>query len=681
MRQRTPALLIFAVIGFMTFIALPAFSLMAPAAPLIHLRARAFSPQPGFPAGERALVNLQSTTAVAQRTHVLVQFERLPTPAEQATLSQAGLKLLAYVPDNAWFASIPITWLQLSTLPDGIRAIAAIRQTDKLSPRLTDYRDQQPLPALIATYPDVDVETISDLVRQFGGSVEKVVAERHYILANLPSVVTLTALSQMDSVFWIDAWPGPFRPKNDGGRNATKTNLVHQAGYHGNPASAPGSIVIGVWDCGWVESNHPGFSGRLTIGDPTSTSNGCSEPAGTNDHATHVAGTAAGSGTGSPEGRDLRGHADQATVLSYDVENAADEVIQAIQTYNLDISQNSWGPDPGACDITVLGVYDQTAADFDALVRGSFSNAVTKKIYVAFANGNEQSYCPDGWRTSSGGAMGKNVIAVGATNSDDKSMTNFSSFGPTEDGRINPTIVAPGCEANGEQAIWSTLPGQTYGGSEWCGTSMATPAVSGILGLMLEAYNLTYDADPLPSTLRAVLVQTAEDLGNPGPDYRFGYGHVDALAAINVITTTNSAAQSIYIRTASIENGQTQEYVISHPGGSLKCTLVWDDVPATLPASQTLINNLDLLLIGPDLTSYQPWILDKNNPANPATQGTNNIDTIEQIAITDAAAGTWTVRVSGSSIPQGPQEYSLVCPFSIVTSVHPHSTYIPVVSR
>ncbi|WP_322814184.1 S8 family serine peptidase [Chloroflexus sp.] len=674
-------LLVITIFGVISFVVVPTISRSAPAGPLIRLRSRTFTPQPGFPAGERSLVSMAAVHEALERVHVFVQFEHAPTDAERDALAQEGVTLLAYVPDHAWYASIPTTWLQTATLPASIRAIAAIQPTDKLSPRLNRNRNQQPLPVLIATYADIELTIIHDLVQRLGGSVSKTVPERQYVLAYLPDVASLTILSQMDSVFWIDAWPGPFEQKNDGGRSATKTDQVHALGYHGNPVSAPGSIVIGVWDCGWVESNHPAFADRLTIGDPTSPDNGCGGAPGTNDHATHVAGTAAGSGANSPSGRDLRGHADQAIVLSYDVDNAAQEVIQAIQAYNLDISQNSWGPDPGGCDTTVLGVYDQTAADFDALIHGTFSPTVTKTVSVVFANGNEQTYCPNGWRTSSGGAMGKNVIAVGATNSDDKSMTNFSSFGPTEDGRVNPTVVAPGCESSGESAIWSTLPGQTYGGDNWCGTSMAAPAISGILGLMLEAYNLTYNSDPLPATLRAILVHTAEDLGNPGPDYQFGYGHVDALAAINLITATTSPAQSRYIKTNTITNGQTQEYVINHPGASLTCTLAWDDVPATLPASQTLINNLNLRLIGPDTNLYLPWVLDKNNPANPATQGINNVDTIEQVRIANAAAGEWTVQVVGSNIPQGPQAYALICPFSAPPEPNTFSIYVPTVSR
>ncbi|MFN3372223.1 MAG: peptidase S8, partial [Chloroflexus sp.] len=148
----------------------------------------------------------------------------------------------------------------------------------------------------------------------------------------------------------------------------------------------------------------------------------------------------------------------------------------------------------------------------------------------------------------------------------------------------------------------------------------------------------------------------------------------------NVITTTVSSHTSAYIVTAPITNTEIKTYSINHAGGSLKCTLAWDDVPATLPASQTLVNNLDLALIAPDNTMYSPWVLDKNNPANAATTGLNTVDTVEQVVVADAVAGEWTVRVTGSSVPQGPQTFSLVCPFAetAVTSV---SVFVPLISR
>ena len=57
----------------------------------------------------------------------------------------------------------------------------------------------------------------------------------------------------------------------------------------------------------------------------------------------------------------------------------------------------------------------------------------------------------------------KNVITVGAINSDDGAMTVFSAWGPTDDGRLKPDLVAPGSQAGGDLGVTSALPGNRYG--------------------------------------------------------------------------------------------------------------------------------------------------------------------------------------------------------------------------
>jgi photosystem II stability/assembly factor-like uncharacterized protein len=210
-----------------------------------------------------------------------------------------------------------------------------------------------------------------------------------------------------------------------------------------------------------------------------------------------------------------------------------------------------------------------------------------------------------------------------------------------------------------------------YGGDNWQGTSMSAPAVSGILGLMLEAYNTTYGTDPWPSTLKAILMHTAEDLGNAGPDYKFGYGHVDALAAVNLIADTT------YFTQGSVDNGIVYTYTLTSDGAvAPMCTLVWDDVPANPAADPALVNDLDLRLVAPNGTTHMPWVLDKDNPDNAATRGDNGLDNVEQVVATATQAGGWSVVVIGDSVPLGPQGFSLVCNSALTSKTN---IYLPVV--
>ena len=188
--------------------------------------------------------------------------------------------------------------------------------------------------------------------------------------------------------------------------------------------------------------------------------------------------------------------------------------------------------------------------------------SVGKKIIQIWSAGNNRpSNCDSGSYDCIGfPGTAKNVITVGATNSDNDTMTSFSSWGPTNDGRLKPEVSAPGCEAGGEGFIKSTLPGDIYGSSIFCGTSMAAPAVSGTIALMLEEF-ASKTIEPWPSTIKAILIHTAKDLGNIGPDYSFGYGRINAKAAVDLIR--KDAGNKLLIVEESITNqGEKDDFII-----------------------------------------------------------------------------------------------------------------------
>lgn len=626
------------------------------AIPTIYLKSRTFAPPAGVTLADRALLATQAAAlqqADEQRLHVLVQFPRHPDVALHARLAHQGVRLLTYLPDNAWYVSVPAALGGAGILPLGARWMGAIRPTDKVSPVLQDRPETSngPIELYVHIHPDVPAARATRAVEQLGGAVQQVYPEHNLLDVVVPDASYVPVLAASDVWYWITRGPLPKVALNDGSRAATKTNAVHALGFHGNPASAPGSIVLAIWDAGKAAPTHPAFGDRLRFGD---------DDLVTDDHATHVAGTMAGNGANSPGTRDLRGHADEATIVTYDWDDSVVEHLAAIRTFDIDASQNSWGfLDPEPC--MHYGRYedDTLAPAYDAIVNGVYG----KRISVVFAAGNSQWACTGGWDTISPPAGGKNTITVGATNSDDKSMTDFSSWGPVDDGRLKPDVVAPGCESAGEKEIWSTLPPTHYGGA--CGTSMAAPAVTGILGLLLEAYNVTYGEDPWPSTLKAVLLHTAEDLGNPGPDFAFGYGHVDAAAGINAIIPTSDGS-SRYIRQAAVSDGEERTFAVASDGSRpLKCTLVWDDPAGTSSSTRALINDLDLRLRDPAGASHLPWVLfPDSNPSRSATRGDNQRDNVEQVVVENPVAGPWTAVVIGDSVPLGPEEFSLICPFA-----------------
>jgi subtilisin family serine protease len=113
----------------------------------------------------------------------------------------------------------------------------------------------------------------------------------------------------------------------------------------------------------------------------------------------------------------------------------------------------------------------------------------------------------------------KNILTVGAVNaldaaptkSSDIKISDFSSWGPTDDGRIKPDIVGVGVN------VFSTSTGSTTSYATLSGTSMSSPQVAGSLFLLQELYAKQNDGQFMRSaTLRGLAIHTAEDAGNVG---------------------------------------------------------------------------------------------------------------------------------------------------------------------
>ena len=175
---------------------------------------------------------------------------------------------------------------------------------------------------------------------------------------------------------------------------------------------------------------------------------------------------------------------------------------------------------------------------------------------------------------------------------------------------------------------------------------------------MLQQYRTTYatSGNFWPSTAKALLMQTADDRGNAGPDYQWGFGQVRIQQAVDLIMRRG-------LQQGNVAQGETDWYtfVVTDTAAPAQVSLAWDDYRSHLQRHPALINNLNLELVAPSGTLWRPWILDPANPANPATRGVNNRDNQEQVTVPTPEKGTWLVRVIGTTVPQGPQDYSLAC--------------------
>ncbi|MEW5702494.1 MAG: S8 family serine peptidase [Candidatus Zixiibacteriota bacterium] len=606
-----------------------------------------------------------SKMSTVPRRGALLQFESLPTDAQRETLNRLGVSLYTYIPDRAFLAAIPTTASWSDLRATGARWVGLLRPEDKTAEVLVGMtgapnwsRDSSGLARFtVLVFPHIDLDDASGwLTDEYGARVLAASSLAHSVEVGLPAENWLDVVRD-ERVLWVE----PFLPRRED-NNSNRTNVradVAQA----PPYSLTGAgVMIGEWDGGRADPSHPDFGGRVLAGDGAAIAT----------HATHVAGTVLGSGVGS--GGTYRGMAPSAVIVSQlwwtSSAELQSEYQNAINDYEMDITTNSWSvgitpPSQSNCQ-AFLGNYYSECGTLDNLIRGGAG----KTVVVSWSAGNQRStqsdYCGSvgfTWGTVTPYGTSKNVITVGAINSDNSTMTSFSSWGPTDDGRLKPEVVAPGCQAGGPDfGVTSTK--LTSGYTVMCGTSMSAPTVTGCVSLWLERYHTLHGGQtPLASTVKAAFVESADDLGDAGPEYDWGYGRVDVTSAVDLLNAGTLLEDQV-------SNGGTRSWQFINDGSlsQISFTLAWDDPGAAGGASVTLINNLDIVLRPPSGTPVQyPWVLNPASPGANATHGVNNRDNLEQVRINaPLEAGTWTVEVNGTSVPQGPQPFSLAYSPNIV---------------
>ena len=502
-----------------------------------------------------------------------------------------------------------------------------------------------------------------------------------------------------------------FTTDNSNAAVSTGANLLRPSPYSLSGAG----VTIGVWDGGAGRASHQEFGGRLIVMDGA---------AGI-DHATHVGGTLIASGIVAS----ARGMADSATVNSYDwtsdtTEMTARGAASAGEANKIYLSNHSYGFISGwnyvnngtrvwewnglgtnsAAIEDDFGRYHAYARDADSLAfnapyylifrssgnDGGDNPSAGETVSLSPGGGSVVNYDPSvhppgdgnyraGFETIGFNAVGKNVITVGSaadavTNGvRDPSkaiLSYFSATGPTDDGRIKPDVVA-----NGE-GLYSSLNANNTSYGVYSGTSMATPNTTGSAALLIQQFGSLFPGQAMrASTLKGLLIHTADDRGNVGPDYKYGWGMVNVKTAADLIRDqydfpTKQRLTENQLTTATVS--RTQSFVWDGVS-PIWATLCWAD-PAALAItvsdsrSSRLVNNLNLKIIAPNGSEYLPFVMPfvgnwtQASMNSQAITGINNTDNVEQVRIAaPPATGTYQVVVSFSgTLTNSSQNYSLL---------------------
>ena len=340
-----------------------------------------------------------------------------------------------------------------------------------------------------------------------------------------------------------------------------------------------------------------------------------------------------GSGNLNP---DAIGNAPAAHLLVYSSSNANYNAVPNLyENDRLVITSKSYGNGQNDGYTTLARTLDDQCKELPALVH-VFSAGNSGGSNFGYGAGA-------GWGNITGGhKQGKNVLAIGNVTSNDLLATSSSRGYQASDGRIKPDICAVG------SAVLSTVDEHSY--ENKTGTSMACPGVAGSLALLYEAYReQNNDQDPDAALINAAILNTGEDLGNPGPDFRYGWGRIN----------TGRANQLIHNKqyfNDSIEDDASKSFEIEVPEGmsELRVMVYWTDFRGSTSASKALVNDINMTLNGGG-TTYEPWVLDPTPNATllntDAVRGTDDLNNMEQITVATPVAGTYTVNLDGFNIP------------------------------
>ncbi len=314
------------------------------------------------------------------------------------------------------------------------------------------------------------------------------------------------------------------------------------------------------------------------------------------------------------------------------------------------LSGNSWGPSGSPQG------YDNDTMQVDIGVRDADPNAPGNQplsYILSIMNGN------GGYQTQGTPDEAKNIFTIGSTKMQTSGgaqilqiddLSSNTAHGPCLDGRNIPHLVAPGCYVD------STVTGSGHG--LMCGTSMASPHVSGAVALFIEYYRNLSGVDPSPALVKAAFLPVAHDLaghldadgnvlGHPF-DYKQGWGRMDTAAVVSPTVSVE------YFDNPAVFDNTGEEWVqtlsAADPTQPVRLMLVWTDAYGHGLGGSTPAWNNDLdLAVEWEGNSYYGNNFDSNGWSQPGGNADYKNNT-EGVFLGPTAAGAFTVHVIAANI-------------------------------
>lgn len=570
-----------------------------------------------------------------------IQCAKIPAATERSALEASGVQFLGYIHFGAYQVALPVSF--------DINRLAAIhvRSVVPVSPdwKIANTLRERPWGAWAVNgnnvdinmqlYPQISIADGAELCRSYGITVVKTGNQNGFLQVRVDKD-RIEQVAALPFIRYLELIPPPSEKEDTRGRSLHRSNQVDSDHALGKKFNGEGVSVL-VRDDGPL-GPHIDYQGRLiNLSEDTGIADGT--------HGDGVGGIMAGSGNLDPT---KKGMASGARVFAIDyVADFQDETLPLHLTENVTVTNSSYSNGCNAGYTLAAQTVDNQLFNYPNLMH-VFS--------AGNSNNNDCSYgAGDQWGNITGGhKMAKNAIAT-ANLLSNATLDNTSSRGPAHDGRLKPDISANG---NSQESTDHNNTYQVFGG-----TSAAAPGIAGIVAQLTQAYREINNTIDAPTALiKASLLNTANDLGNVGPDFKFGWGHVNAFRALTLLE------ENQYL-SGNVDQGGTATHQITIPAGVVEARLMvyWAEPSADVATERALINDLDLTVTTPGGGIELPWRLDPTPDPTilnlPAGKGRDSLNNVEQVLINNPAAGTYTININGFEVPQGPQDYYLLWEF------------------
>lgn len=349
-------------------------------------------------------------------------------------------------------------------------------------------------------------------------------------------------------------------------------------------------------------------------------------PTTTSQHATNMATLIAGGGNSSWH---ATGVAPQASFTASDFNVLTPDNITVFSTNNIFLQNHSYG-------VGVENYYGSEAVAYDQQV---YQNPTLVHVFSSGNSGQLQpttgTYQSMSFANLTGNfKQAKNVLVVNAV--DTTLLINaLNSRGPAFDGRVKPELVAFGQG----------------------GTSEASALVSGTCSLVQQKYFDTYGQQPDASMVKAVLIASADDIGPKGIDYLYGYGSVNAYAALQLVTNNQ-------LTTVTLSSNNQISIPINIPSGvaEIKIAVTWTDPAAAVNSSSALVNDIDTWL-SDGTTSTLPWVLSPYPKSDSLLalpkRKVDHLNNVEYITLSIPTPGSYQLFLKSKTLTNSPQKISV----------------------